>query len=330
MRPKASKIFLQKMSHLLYLLIKVHFMKREQCVTGLCILLAACARNSGGDYLPDMGAATSYGPARIEYSFGVLPLLHNPVLLFETYQPLIDEINSHVSGFTLSLETAKDHPQYEAKARGRKLHFLMMNSHLVIRTEERGYRIIGRTADNVRGLVLVRSDSDFKHARDLKAASISFASETDLPGTMMPKLLLRQNGLDVDREAMPKYVGSPESAIMNVSLKRSAAGCVSESAWLSFRARRPDVAQALQVRWTTATLVGPGILARDDIPLEHVQSVARALFGLQQSERGRKILAGVNISSFQPAGEASYDRVWEFLNEYRRTFGFTPKLGGPQ
>ena len=206
----------------------------------------------------------------------------------------------------------------------------MMNSHLVIPTEERGYRIIGRIADGVRGLVLVHADSNIRRASDLKSASISFASSTDLPGAMMPKLFLKQNGLDVDKQASPKYVGSPDSAIMNVSLKRSAAGCVSESAWLSFRARRPKIAKSIEVRWATAPLVGPGILARNDIPREHVQSVARALFGLQQTERGRKILAGVNISSFQPANEASYDRVWEFLTDYRRAFGSKPTLRGPE
>jgi ABC-type phosphate/phosphonate transport system substrate-binding protein len=300
---------------------------RELSVTLLCIFLCACAHSSGADYLPLIDSRTSGATVYTEYSFGVLPL-NSAVLLFETYQPLIDEINSHVSGFTVRLETAKDHPQYEAKVRERRLHFVMMNSHLVIPAEERGYEIIGRTADKIRGLVLVRNDSGIRRARDLKAASISFASGTDLPGAMMPKLLLKQNGLDVDREATNKYVGSPDSAILNVFWKLTAAGCVSESAWRSFRARRPDMAQSLEVRWATAPLVGLGILARNDVPPEHVQSVAQALFGLQESERGRKILESMSISSFQRADEATYDRVWEFLDDYRRAFGYTPTLPG--
>ena len=295
-------------------------------ITVLCIVLCSCAHTAEADYLPQIGGRVSTATVRGEYSFGVLPL-HNAVRLFETYEPLIDEINSRVSGFTVRLETARDYPRYETKVRERRLHFVMMNSHLVIPVEERGYRIIGRTADMIRGLVLVRNDSNIRRVRDLKATSISFASGTDLPGAMMPKLLLKQNGLDVDRDATHKYVGSPDSAIMNVFMKLSAAGCVSESAWLSFRTRRPDIAQLLEVRWATAPLVGLGILARKDVPREHEQSVARALFGLQQSEPGRRILAAMGISSFQPAGEASYDRVWEFLNDYRRAFGYRPTLG---
>src|SRR5205085_5728658 len=102
--------------------------------------------------LPEIDATRAGGNTRIEYSFGVLPL-HNPVRLFEIYQPLVDEINSRVSGFAIKLETAKDHPHYEAKTLNRELHFLMMNSHLVIPAEERGYRIVGRTSDTIRGLV---------------------------------------------------------------------------------------------------------------------------------------------------------------------------------
>lgn len=300
---------------------------RALWVTVLGVSLGGCASSPRQDYLPRTGVATPARQARIEYSFGVLPL-HNAVRLYETYEPVIEQINSRISGFKVRLETAKDHPHYEAKVRDRKLGFVMMNSHLVIPAEERGYRIIGCTAGKIRGLVLVRRDSAVHSARDLRGASISFSSSTDLPGAMMPKLLLKQNGLDVDRDAKPKFVRSPESAIMNVYFKRSAAGCVSESGWLSFREQWPEIAQALEVRWQTAPLVGLGILARNDVPLEHVQAVARALFGLDDSERGRKILADVGISSFQPADEATYDRVWEFLNDYRKAFGYQPALSG--
>jgi len=301
---------------------------REFCVIVLGISLAGCTSHPSADYVPQSGAAARTGTSHVEYSFGVLPL-NNAVRLFETYEPLIDEINQRAVGFTVRLETAKDYPHYEAKVRDRRLAFLIMNSHLVIRSEERGYRIVGRTADMIRGCVVLRRDAAVRNVRDLRGASISFPSSTDLPGAMMPKLLLKQSGLDADRQAVPKYVGSPDSALMNVYFKRSAAGCVSDSAWLSFQARRPEIAEMLEVRWETAPLVGLGVLARKDIPREHVQEVARALFDLDQSDSGRKILAGLSMSSFIPAGEASYDGVWEFLNDYRRAFGYTPTLRGP-
>lgn len=295
-------------------------------VTGVlaALTVGGCARSPQSDYVPKLGPAPV--SQSVEYSFGVLPL-HNAMRLYQIYQPLIDAINSRVRGFSVRMETAVDHPHYEAKVRDGKLDFILMNSHLVIPAEEQGYTIIGRTSDKVRGLVLVRIDSKVRRVRDLKHASISFSSRTDLAGSMMPRVFLKENGLDVDRDAKPKYVGSPESVIMNVYYELSAAGCVSESAWHSFQMTRPDKARSLAVRWTTYPLEGMGVLARNDLPRERIQQVSDALFGLDANQRGRAILAGMSIASFMPANEASYDSVWEFLTEYRRLFGRTPALG---
>ncbi len=304
------------------------------CVSALCAVLCValwgCAQApKTADYQPQIGATQIPRPAVPEYSFGVLPT-HNAIRLFETYQPLIEEINSRVSGFKVKLVTAKDYPEYEAKVRDRRLHFVMLNSHLVIPAEERGYQIVGRTGDRISGVIVVRKGSVFHTPRDLKSTSISFGARPDLPGTMMPKVLLKQGGLDLDRDARPKYVSSPESVLLNVSLSLSAAGCVSQSAWRTFQKERPDIAQSLQVLWQTESMVGLGILARKDVPREHVRAISKALFALHETARGREILEAMKISSFKPATSASYDRVWEFLNDYRRMFGRTPTLGGAE
>src|SRR6266567_4125342 len=291
----------------------------------LCVVLWGCAQVPKSDYQPKIGPSQTTRPTGTEYAFGVLPLT-NAVRLFETYQPLIDEINKQVSGFKVKLETAKDYPEYETKVRDRHLQFVMMNSHLVIPAEEKGYKVIGRTADSIRGVIVVRKDSNFRRPRDLRTMSISFGARPDLPGTMMPKVLLRQGGLNLERDAKPKYVASPESVLINVSAGLSAAGCVSESAWRTFQKDRPDTAQSLKVRWQTVPMVGLGILARNDVPREHERAVANALFGLDETDRGLAILDAMKISSFMPATSASYDGVWEFLNDYRRMFGRTPTL----
>ncbi len=117
---------------------------------------------------------------------------------------------------------------------------------------------------------------------------------------------------------------------MNVYFGRSAAGCVSDAAWRAFQKERPEMAQALQVKWQTEPLIGSGILARDDVPHPHVRAVAEALFELRETPRGREILEGMKISGFKPATSESYDPVWQFLNDYKKLFGYTPTLGGAE
>jgi phosphonate transport system substrate-binding protein len=300
------------------------------CVAVLCVVLWGCAQTTKTpDYRPQIGAAQPAPQAIPDYSFGVLPT-QNAIRLFETYQPLIEEINRHISGFKVKFETAKDYPEYETKVRDGRLHFVMLNSHLVIPAEDRGYHVIGRTADRISGVIVIRKGVGIRTPRDLKAASISFAARPDLPGTMMPKVLLKQGGLDLDRDAKPKYVASSESVLLNVSLGLSAAGCVSQSAWRTFQKERPDIAQSLQVRWQTESMVGLGILAWKDVPLERIRAISKTLFNLHETERGREILEAMKISSFKPATSASYDGVWEFLNDYRKMFGRAPTLGGAE
>ena len=295
----------------------------------LSLALGACDRSPRADYSPQASAEPPHPSNRIEYSFGVPPL-YNAVRFFDIYQPLIDELNHSISEFALRLETARDYPSYEIKVREAKLHFAMLNPHLVIAAEDCGYHIIGRTADKIWGLVVVRQDANVRRVADLKSASISFGARTDLAGTMMPKVFLKQAGLNVETQANIKYVGSQDSALMNVHLGLSAAACVSASGWNTFRKLHPDIAQTLQIRWQTDPLVGLGLLTRNDVPREHVATLTRVLFELQATPRGPEILEAMKVSGVRAAEAGTYDGVWEFLNDYRRMFGRTPTLGGAE
>lgn len=293
------------------------------------LISCSCAQRPQREYLPQIGTQESAHQDVPEYSFGVPPL-RNAVRLFEAFEPIMDEINRGAQKFRVKLETAKDYTTYEIKVRDRKLAFAILNPHVVIAAERLGYRIIGRTGDKVRGVVVVRRNSMIRTVRDLKWAPISFGSRTDLPGTLMPKAFLLQSGLNVEKRTQPRYVGSQESALMNVHFGRSAAACVSASSWETFRRGQPGIAEELRVRWTTEPLVGLGVLVRRDVPQEDVRAVSEVLFSLHRSEPGRRILESIGVSHLRAAGPEAYDGTWEFLQDYRRMFGRTPALGDPE
>src|SRR5260370_30435592 len=124
------------------------------CVAVLCVVLWGCAQTTKTpEYQPQIGAAQPPRPAVPEYSFGVLPT-HNAIRLFETYQPLIEEINRRISGCKVKLETAKDYPEYETKVRDGRLHFVMLNSHLVIPAEQRGDQVSSTTDHRIRRVIV--------------------------------------------------------------------------------------------------------------------------------------------------------------------------------
>ena len=74
-----------------------------------------------------------------------------------------------MTGFTIHLEAARDHPSYEAKLRARKFDIAMMAQYQAVAAEKMGYVIFGRMGgEEARGIVIVRKDSGIKTINDLR------------------------------------------------------------------------------------------------------------------------------------------------------------------
>jgi phosphonate transport system substrate-binding protein len=135
---------------------------------------------------------------------------------------------------------------------------------------------------------------------------------------MLPQYFLREHGLPLDAYES-RYVGSQESSIMNVYLGAAAAGATWPPPWIAFQKDHPEPAAWLKVRWTTESLPNNGLVARDDFPPELLGKVAAILFGLHQSGEGRALLERLPLSRFEPANDASYQPVRDFVARFSRT-----------
>jgi ABC-type phosphate/phosphonate transport system substrate-binding protein len=115
---------------------------------------------------------------------------------------------------------------------------------------------------------------------------------------------------------------------MTLYLGRVAAAGVAENDWLDYAAAHPEHAAELRILFTTPGVSGPAVMAANSITHDRVLRMQSALVRLKSSSAGRTALARARISSFDPAGSASYDNVWEFLWYYRKKFGRAPGLEG--
>ncbi len=104
---------------------------------------------------------------------------------------------------------------------------------------------------------------------------------------------------------------------MSVYLGRSAAAATWPLPWESFQERSPEIARELVVRWETPSLASSGLIVRDDVRREVADAVASAFFRLHTHEEGRRLLAAIPVSRFEPATETSYQPVRDFLAAYR-------------
>lgn len=290
---------------------------------GLCFcLLTGCSPSEPSFYEPSYATRSPSTEVGVQYLLAVHPL-HNPKRLFEVYQPLVDLINEAAApAFRIKLEASRDYAAFETKLAARKFHFAVPNPYQTLESEQHGYRIIGKMGNDqrFRGIIIVRRDSNLKDIADLKGEPISFPAPTALAATMMPRMFLYRHGLGAsDFEA--RYVGSQESAIMNVLLGKTTAAGTWPPPWEALLRRRPELAQQLMVKWETDPLINNGLVARSDLPDEHVRVVENVVFSLHKHDRGRAILEAMEIGQFDPADTLTFEPVRMFMHDYQTAFG---------
>jgi len=288
----------------------------------ICFLLIVpgitnCSKE-GENAGPRYGADSKEGKIPV-YSFAVHPL-HNPNKLMEAYRPLIDYLNSRVKGAMFRLEASRDYASYEEKYRARKPEFLLPNPWQTLQAMKTGYRVIAMAGEpfDFRGIFIVRKDSGIRTPQDLRGRAVSYPSPTALAACIMPQYYLYRQGINVNRDIENRYVGSQESSIMNVYLKKTAAGATWPPPWRAFQKDYSIEASELKVAWETGPLINNSVMIRGDIPAEVREQVKKHLTDLHKTGPGKAILAGMETARFIPAEDNDYDIVRVYVERFER------------
>jgi phosphonate transport system substrate-binding protein len=278
--------------------------------------LSACGEQEEQTYSPEF--TTTPPITETEYIFGVHPL-HNPQRLFEVFGPMMEYLSRNIDGVSFKLEASRNYPVFDEKLYARKFHFALPNPFQTINAIDKGYKVFGKIGldKNFKGIILVRKDSGIKKVSDLKGKAVSFPAPSALAATMMPQYYLQTHGVDVMRELDNRYVGSQESAMMNVYLGQTMAAGTWPPPWNEFRKQRPDVAEHLTVIWNTEPLVALGLVALPEVPDNIIQQVIQLLttpdeHGQEPDMLWRSEFSGV----VNPATDDTYFVVRDFLTKF--------------
>lgn len=289
--------------------------RRWLLLAGASWVLAACSGREDASYQPRFGPA----PATQDkiYILGVHPL-HNPRRLFESYGPLVDLLNRRIPVARFRLEASRDYAEYDRKLRERHFDLALPNPYQTLKAQERGYRVFAKMGDdhNFRGIILVRKDSGIKEVRDLRGKAVSYPAPTALAATMLPQDFLHAHGLDINRDIENRYVGSQESSILNVYQGHTAAGATWPPPWQALARERPELAEALEVKWQTRSLPNNSLMARDDVPEAVLNALRTELLRLHEDPEGRALLARLPLSRFEAADDATYAPVRAFVQSF--------------
>ncbi|MCK9401956.1 MAG: PhnD/SsuA/transferrin family substrate-binding protein [Chitinophagaceae bacterium] len=253
------------------------------------------------------------------YRFAVHPL-HNPAKLIQAYQPLIDYLNDRINGVEFELEASRDYSNFEQKYKNRKLEFLLPNPWQTIKAIKSGYIVIAKAGypEDFKGVIIVRNDAGIRNPSDLIGKAVSYPSPTALAACVMIQYYLFKQGIDINRDINNIYVGSQESSIMNVYLKKTIAGGTWPPPWRLFQKDHPKEAAELKVIWETEWLINNSVMVRDDIPVEIRNQVQKCLAELHESKQGKLVLAGMETARFIRARNEDYNMVKAFTEKFEK------------
>lgn len=283
----------------------------------LLALLAACSEPEPGTP-PAFADRPVLAGGKPVYLLGVHPL-HNPQLLFERYQPLVDYLNRALPEVDIRLEASRDYPSYDQKLFSGRFELALPNPYQTIEAVDRGYRVFAKMGndDDFRGIWLVRRDSGIERPADLKGHAVSYPAPSALAATMLPQWFLKQQGVNVLADLDNRYVGSQESSILNVLRGQVAAGATWPPPWRAFQRKHPEQAAELRVAWRTDSLPNNSLVARGDVPEQRVQRLRRLLVELHTHDEGRAILGNMENPFFAAADNATYAPVRAFIARFR-------------
>ncbi|MDD2828517.1 MAG: phosphate/phosphite/phosphonate ABC transporter substrate-binding protein [Sulfuricurvum sp.] len=265
---------------------------------------------------------TTMPTQKYELIVGIHPYL-NTQKTFLAYEPIIRYLEKNIPLAHFTLETSLDYGDYERKLYAGHFDLALPNPLQTLESTKHGYRIVAKMKpDSVfRGVIVSRKENHIHSVEQLRHKPISFPASTALAATLMPKMFLYEKGLNVDKDAMPRYVGSQYSSIMNAYSKDTIAAATWPTPWITWQKENPQKAQEMELIWETPSLVNNGFVIRSNIDHNLSEKIVTLLCALDTSAEGKKLLKDAGFDGFEKASAKTYIPVEAFLKQYDRTLG---------
>jgi phosphonate transport system substrate-binding protein len=236
------------------------------------------------------------------YSFGVVPQ-QSATKLARLWGPVLAMVSER-SGVQLRFATAPDIPTFEERLSRAEYDFAYMNPyHFVTFNTAPGYRALGRAMDRrIRGIVVVRKDSDIADMTELAGSEVAFPAPLSFAATLLTQAYLRQNAIEIH----PRYVSSHDSVYRSVAKGLYPAG---GGILRTLNNVAPEVQEQLRVLWTSEKFTPHAFAFRPGLPEQVRERVAAAIYALHEDREGARRLNALRLQGITPASDADWDDV---------------------
>jgi len=263
----------------------------------VCVLLLLCCA----------AISTQAQEHKRVYKIAIVPQ-HNPLLVYRHWRPVIERLEKDM-GVKFEIQTYKNFKDFILALQNGEPDFSYLSPyHLVLARQHQKYAPLLRDSDKqLVGIVVVPKDSPIKNIKELNGKVIAFPSPDAFAASLYLRAWLREKiGIDFT----PRYVGTHGNVYRNVVRDFvSAGGGVNATL-----ASQPESLKSLlRVLYEIPGVAAHPLAAHRRVPDKVQTAFVRSIKALRDSEQGRELLMGVQMSS---PTQANYERDYAFLERF--------------
>lgn len=237
------------------------------------------------------------------YTFAVVPQ-HATSKIFRQWQPVM-ALLSKDTGNEFEIVTSKDIPSFERELKRGSYDFAYMNPyHFTIFNQEPGYQALAQQKDKlIKGVVVVRQDSDYRTLEDLKNTNIAFPSPAAFAATLLNRGNLEKNSIPYKYQ----FVSSHDSVYLSVagSIFDAGGGIVR-----TFDNMPEKIRDQLRVLWKSDGYTPHAIAAHPRISADVRTTIQKALVAMTESPEASVALNNLGFNQgFKKASNQDWDDV---------------------
>jgi phosphonate transport system substrate-binding protein len=268
---------------------------------------------------------TAYGE-KTDITIAILPC-SDEVMTLGKFYPLITYLKKQ-TGLDIKIVVPKDYDSLKAGLIKDDIDFTLQAPHTYVKMSKlfnkdnliRTLTLEGKTCES--GVFVVLKDSGIKSIKDLKGKTVLFGPKLSLTRWIAAKELLRDNGIDLDKDLEFYFnSGCCVDIVFNVYLKEADAGVVCKHFLEPDSHDRADLGvdmQQLIVIGQTKEVPMRVFAAHKDLPDNIVKPVIQALLGLdRENPAHEKILSSAELGGFQKTNDKEYDDIRTLIGTKR-------------
>ena len=248
-------------------------------------------------------------PAHAEIVLGVHPF-KPATRLTESFQPLAQYLSVRL-GQPVTLRIARDYQDHIDSAGNGSFDLAYMGPSLYVKLRETygAFPLLARqrigTQPVFHSKIFVRADSPVTDLAGLVGRRVAFGDPKSTMGHLVPRYMLWQAGVSVDRLASHKFVNDHVNVALGVLTGEFDAGAVKEDVFFQYEKR------GLRAIATSAPISDHLFVANPRMPPAVVERLRAILLAMHQDPDGRAALNALTpgVNALVPVQDRDYDTL---------------------